>query len=48
MLIVENGLLTNKFFTLDLEYQKINSLALSWTLVHPITSESPLYEIGSD
>jgi inward rectifier potassium channel len=35
--------MTNKFFTLDLEYKKIDSLALSWTLVHPITSESPLY-----
>jgi inward rectifier potassium channel len=43
MRIEENGVMTNKFFTLDLEYQKINSLALSWTLVHPITSESPLY-----
>lgn len=47
MLIVENGLLTNKFFTLDLEYQKINSMALSWILVHPITSESPLYEMAA-
>ncbi len=43
MRIEENGVMTNKFFTLDLEYQKINSLALSWTLVHPITIESPLY-----
>jgi inward rectifier potassium channel len=43
MQMEENGVMTNRFFTLDLEYQKINSLALSWTLVHPITSESPLY-----
>ena len=43
MKIEENGVMTNKFYTLDLEYQKINSLALSWTLVHPITSESPLF-----
>jgi inward rectifier potassium channel len=43
MRIEENGVMTNKFFTLDLEYQKINSLALAWTLVHPITNESPLY-----
>lgn len=42
-----NGAMMNKFFTLDLEYQKINSLALSWTLVHPITSESPLYGLGA-
>lgn len=38
-----NGVMTNRFFHLDLEYQKVNSLALSWTLVHPITNESPLY-----
>lgn len=43
MQIEENGVMTNKFFTLDLEYKKIDSLALSWTLVHPITNESPLY-----
>jgi len=43
MQMEENGVMTNRFYTLDLEYQKINSLALSWTLVHPITSESPLY-----
>lgn len=40
----ENGVMTNEFFTLDLEYHKINSLALSWTLVHPITNESPLFD----
>jgi inward rectifier potassium channel len=39
-----NGVMTNKFFTLILEYQRVNSLALSWTLVHPITNESPLFE----
>jgi inward rectifier potassium channel len=43
MQIEENGVMMNKFFTLDLEYKKIDSLALSWTLVHPITNESPLY-----
>jgi inward rectifier potassium channel len=43
MQIEENGVMTNKFFNLDLEYKKIDSLALSWTLVHPIINESPLY-----
>lgn len=47
MRIEENGVMTNKFFTLDLEYQKINSLAMSWTLVHPITNESPLFGLGA-
>jgi inward rectifier potassium channel len=47
MQIEEKGVMMNKFYTLDLEYQKINSLALSWTLVHPITNESPLYGLGA-
>ena len=40
----ENGKLTNKFFNLDLELLTVNALTLSWTLVHPITEESPLYD----
>ncbi len=43
MTIEEDGKMTNKFYTLDLELDKINALTLSWTLVHPITENSPLY-----
>jgi inward rectifier potassium channel len=39
----ENDKFVNKFYQLDLEMEKVNSLTLSWTLVHPITKESPLY-----
>jgi len=39
----ENGRLTDKFYTLDLEIKKVNALALSWTIVHPIVETSPLY-----
>jgi len=39
----ENGVKKNKFFPLPLEYDKVNSLTLSWTIVHPITEESPLF-----
>lgn len=39
----ENGKITNKFFFLDLEMSRVNSLNLSWTLVHPITEISPFY-----
>jgi hypothetical protein len=42
--IHENGVLTNKFFALDLELEKINVLTLSWTIVHPITESSPLFQ----
>lgn len=39
----ENGKVSNKFYVLDMEMEKVNSLNLSWTLVHPITETSPLY-----
>ncbi|MEO7923183.1 MAG: ion channel [Chitinophagaceae bacterium] len=44
----ENGKLTDKFFDLPLELSKINSLALSWTIVHPITEKSPLYGFSKE
>ncbi len=44
MSIEENGVLVNKFFALNLEMKKINTLTLSWTLVHPINEESPLFQ----
>lgn len=37
----ENGPV-RRFFNLDLEIDKINMLATSWTVVHPISEESPL------
>jgi hypothetical protein len=48
MHIEENGKIINKFYNLDLEIDKINSLALSWTLVHPITENSPFYQFTKD
>ncbi len=39
----ENGKVANKFYVLDMEMDRVNSLNLSWTLVHPITETSPLY-----
>ncbi|MCG9790940.1 ion channel [Flavobacterium algicola] len=46
MSIEENGEMINKFYTLDLEMQKVSSLNLSWTLVHPINEQSPLYQLS--
>lgn len=37
----ENGKQTDKFYSLKLEISKIEGLALSWTLVHAITDDSP-------
>ena len=48
MLVEENGKMTNKFFPLELELEKINALTLSWTLVHPITENSPFYKFTQE
>ncbi len=39
----ENGKTVTKFYPLPLQFAKINSLALSWTIVHAIDEDSPLY-----
>jgi hypothetical protein len=44
----ENGILVNKFYTLKLELAKVNTLTLSWTLVHPIDEESPLFNFSKE
>jgi inward rectifier potassium channel len=43
MNVEEEGQQTIKFYNLELELSRINALTLSWTLVHPITEDSPLY-----
>jgi inward rectifier potassium channel len=41
--IAENGSTVTRFYGLKLEINRINSLALSWTLVHFIDENSPLH-----
>ena len=48
LIVEENGKEINRFFQLPLEYDKVNALTLSWTLVHPITEESPLFGFTND
>jgi Inward rectifier potassium channel C-terminal domain/Ion channel len=48
MTVEENGKMVNRFFPLQLEYDKVNALTLSWTIVHPITEDSPLYGFTKD
>ena len=48
MSVEENGKVINKFYTLALELEKINALNLSWTLVHPITESSPLFQFTKE
>lgn len=40
---IRNGNRVREFSTLPLEYERVAFLALSWTVVHPITRTSPLY-----
>jgi inward rectifier potassium channel len=37
-----------KFFQLDLERSKVTFFPLAWTIVHPITEESPIYGLSDD
>jgi inward rectifier potassium channel len=46
MKVEEDGRMVNRFYGLDLEIAKVNALALSWTLVHPINDKSPLYNFS--
>lgn len=46
MKVEESGISVNKFFSLELEMEKVNSLTMSWTLVHPISESSPLYHFS--
>ena len=43
--VVENDKVFRRFFSLNLERKRINSLALSWTIVHPIDEQSPMHEM---
>ena len=40
--VTEDGKMLTRFYQLPLEISKITSMALSWTLVHHITDDSPL------
>lgn len=46
--VKEDDKTVTKFYPLKLEISKVNSLALSWTLVHAINEDSPLYSYTKD
>ncbi len=48
LVLEENGIRKNQFFPLKLEFEKIAALSLSWTLVHPINEESPLFKFSEE
>src|ERR1700682_1030367 len=44
LLVEENGKMVFKFYDLSLERNHVESLPMNWTVVHPLTAESPLYD----
>ena len=48
MSVMEDGIMKNKFYPLPLSMDKIMSLALNWTVVHPIEDDSPLYGLSKE
>lgn len=48
MLSQENGHSAYRYFDLKLERNKIETLAMNWTVVHPIDEESPLLNISAE
>lgn len=48
MRVEENGKMINKFFSLPVEIDKLNSFSLSWTIVHPLNENSPLFGFSEE
>ena len=48
MRVMRNGEEKNEFYTLGVEFSKINALILNWTIVHPINENSPIYGMSLD
>ncbi|HOA39229.1 MAG TPA: ion channel [Flavihumibacter sp.] len=47
MMIEENGKKINRYFSLPLQISSINTLTVTWTVVHPIDETSPLYQLSA-
>ncbi|MDQ6902602.1 MAG: ion channel [Bacteroidota bacterium] len=48
MLVLENEKSVYKYFTLNLERRRVESMPLSWTVVHPLNEDSPLYGLQDE
>ncbi len=46
--VEEDGRSFNRFFPMDLELSQVLTLTLSWTVVHPINENSPLYNLTKE
>lgn len=43
MLVEENGVTNYKYFSLNLERTRVESMPMSWTVVHPLDEQSPFW-----
>ncbi len=43
-----DGKMTNKFYPLKLELEKVNAMSLSWTVVHAVDEESPFFGLSKE
>jgi len=43
VLVTENDKTSYKYFSLDLERTRVESMPMSWTVVHPVDEKSPFY-----
>lgn len=48
MMVEENGKKINRYYEMPLQFASLNSLFISWTIVHPITEDSPLYNASEE
>ena len=44
----DNGNTSYKFYELDLERRKVDTLMMNWTVVHPIDEKSPLLDLAQE
>jgi inward rectifier potassium channel len=43
-----SGIMTRRFFSLNLDRDRVMFFPLHWTVVHPITAESPLADLSEE
>jgi inward rectifier potassium channel len=48
MVVDENGKRGFKFYELELERSHVESLPMNWTVVHPLNTDSPLFEYSRE
>jgi inward rectifier potassium channel len=44
--VINNGVLSYQFYDLALERNRVDSLPMNWTVVHPLNEDSPLYNLS--